>query len=50
MSVVLRAVVTEDPLSVAEHEALVTSDRAGAIVTFSGVVREFAGRLADGPA
>ena len=43
MSVVLRAVVTEEPLSVEEHAALVGSDRAGAVVTFSGVVRDHDG-------
>ncbi|ANZ36616.1 molybdenum cofactor biosynthesis protein MoaE [Lentzea guizhouensis] len=43
MSVVLRAAVTEAPLSVEEHATLVTSDRAGAVVTFSGVVRDHDG-------
>ncbi|SDH00336.1 molybdopterin synthase catalytic subunit [Lentzea fradiae] len=43
MSVVLRAVVTEEPLSVEEHAALVASDRAGAVVTFAGVVRDHDG-------
>jgi molybdopterin synthase catalytic subunit len=43
VSVVLRATVTEAPLSVEEHAALVTSDRAGAVVTFSGVVRDHDG-------
>lgn len=43
MSVVLRAVVTSEPLSVEEHAALVGSDRAGAVVTFSGVVRDHDG-------
>ncbi|KOV89865.1 molybdenum cofactor biosynthesis protein MoaE [Nocardia sp. NRRL S-836] len=39
----MRAAVTEAPLSVEEHAALVTSDRAGAVVTFSGVVRDHDG-------
>lgn len=43
MSVVLRAVVTEEPLSVSEHALLVASERAGAVVTFSGVVRDHDG-------
>ncbi|HUQ60359.1 molybdenum cofactor biosynthesis protein MoaE [Lentzea sp.] len=43
MSVVLRALVTEEPLSVSEHADLVASDRAGAVVTFSGVVRDHDG-------
>lgn len=37
--VVLRAVVTEEPLDVEEHARLVTQSAAGAVVTFSGVVR-----------
>ncbi|GAA3993526.1 molybdenum cofactor biosynthesis protein MoaE [Allokutzneria multivorans] len=40
---VLRAVVTETPLDVAEHAALVESRVAGAVVTFSGVVRDHDG-------
>jgi molybdenum cofactor synthesis domain-containing protein len=39
-SVVLRAVVTEDPLDVEEHARLVARSDAGAVVTFSGVVRD----------
>lgn len=35
-----RAVVTRDPLDVAEHAALVDAPAAGAVVTFAGVVRD----------
>lgn len=38
--VVLRAVVTEDPLDVDEHARLVAQSAAGAVVSFSGVVRD----------
>jgi molybdopterin synthase catalytic subunit len=41
--VVLRAVVTEDPLDVEEHARLVTRSAAGAVVSFSGVVRDHDG-------
>jgi molybdenum cofactor synthesis domain-containing protein len=37
---VCRATVTEEPLSVDEHAALVDNAAAGAVVTFSGVVRD----------
>jgi molybdenum cofactor synthesis domain-containing protein len=37
---VRRAVVTEQPLSVDEHAALVDDAAAGAVVTFAGVVRD----------
>jgi molybdenum cofactor synthesis domain-containing protein len=37
---VLRAVVTEESLSVDEHASLVGDRAAGAVVTFSGVVRD----------
>lgn len=37
---VLRATVTEQPLSVDEHAALVADVVAGAVVTFAGVVRD----------
>ncbi|HWE88493.1 MAG TPA: molybdenum cofactor biosynthesis protein MoaE [Pseudonocardiaceae bacterium] len=37
---VCRAVVTEAPLSVDEHAALVADRAAGAVVTFAGVVRD----------
>ncbi len=40
---VRRAVVTEEPLSVDEHAALVNDDAAGAVVTFAGVVRDHDG-------
>jgi molybdenum cofactor synthesis domain-containing protein len=41
--VVLRAVVTEDPLDVEEHAHLVARSAAGAVVSFSGVVRDHDG-------
>jgi molybdenum cofactor synthesis domain-containing protein len=41
--VVLRAVVTEDPLDVEQHARLVSRSAAGAVVTFSGVVRDHDG-------
>lgn len=37
---VLRATVSEEPLSVDEHAALVDDAAAGAVVTFAGVVRD----------
>jgi molybdenum cofactor synthesis domain-containing protein len=37
---VLRAVVTEESLSVDEHASLVANRAAGAVVTFAGVVRD----------
>lgn len=40
---VLRAVVTEEPLDVDEHARLVDDPAAGAVVTFSGVVRDHDG-------
>jgi len=40
---VVRAVVTEEPLSVEEHARLVEDDAAGAVVTFAGVVRDHDG-------
>jgi molybdopterin synthase catalytic subunit len=40
---VLRAVVGEQPLDVAEHAALVEHAGAGAVVTFAGVVRDHDG-------
>ncbi|MGH3694778.1 MAG: molybdenum cofactor biosynthesis protein MoaE [Pseudonocardiaceae bacterium] len=39
-SVVLRAVVTEDSLDVEEHARLVARSAVGAVVSFSGVVRD----------
>jgi molybdenum cofactor synthesis domain-containing protein len=41
--VVLRAVVTEEALDVEEHARLVSQSAAGAVVTFSGVVRNHDG-------
>lgn len=40
---VLRAVVTTEPIAVAEHEALVGHRSAGAVVSFAGVVRDHDG-------
>jgi molybdenum cofactor synthesis domain-containing protein len=40
---VLRAAVTEEPLSVEEHADLVSDPGAGAVVTFAGVVRDHDG-------
>ncbi|MGH3753617.1 MAG: molybdenum cofactor biosynthesis protein MoaE [Pseudonocardiaceae bacterium] len=40
---VLRAVVTEDPLDVEEHARLVARPDAGAVVSFSGAVRDHDG-------
>ncbi|WP_127782003.1 molybdenum cofactor biosynthesis protein MoaE [Rhodococcus sp. X156] len=40
---VARALVTEDELSLAEHEALVAEQAAGAVVSFAGVVRDHDG-------
>ena len=37
------AQVTDEPLSVAEHEAAVADKAAGAVVSFSGVVRDHDG-------
>jgi molybdopterin synthase catalytic subunit len=39
----LLAQVTEEPLSVAEHEAAVADKAAGAVVSFAGVVRDHDG-------
>ena len=39
----LLARVTEEPLSVAEHEAAVSDQAAGAVVSFAGVVRDHDG-------
>ena len=35
-----RAVVTTDPLDVAEHAALVSSARTGALASFTGLIRD----------
>ncbi|MBV9088502.1 MAG: molybdenum cofactor biosynthesis protein MoaE [Mycobacteriaceae bacterium] len=40
MNVVLRAAITDAPIDLAEHEALVADRAAGAIVGFAGVVRD----------
>ncbi|MEU4800970.1 molybdenum cofactor biosynthesis protein MoaE [Actinosynnema sp. NPDC023587] len=40
MTDVLRATVSDQPLSVDEHATLVENAAAGAVVTFSGVVRD----------
>ncbi|MBX9640341.1 MAG: molybdenum cofactor biosynthesis protein MoaE, partial [Mycobacteriaceae bacterium] len=40
MTLVLRAVVTEQPISLAEHEELVSHRSAGAIVGFIGRIRD----------
>ncbi|MGH3685278.1 MAG: molybdenum cofactor biosynthesis protein MoaE [Pseudonocardiaceae bacterium] len=43
VGVVVRAVVTEDPLDVEEHARVVSQPAAGAVVSFSGVVRDHDG-------
>ncbi|MGE2731651.1 molybdenum cofactor biosynthesis protein MoaE [Mycolicibacterium vaccae] len=43
MTIVVRAALTAHPIDPAEHEALVGHDAAGAVVTFSGVVRDHDG-------
>ncbi len=40
MTRILRAEVTESPLSLSEHEQLVSQAAAGAVVGFAGVVRD----------
>ena len=40
MTLVLRAAVTDQPISLAEHEDLVSHHAAGAIVGFVGVIRD----------
>jgi molybdopterin synthase catalytic subunit len=40
MTVVLRAQITEEPVDLAELEALVAHDGAGAVVGFAGVIRD----------
>jgi molybdenum cofactor synthesis domain-containing protein len=42
-AVVLRAVVTEEPLDVEEHARMVSRSTAGAVVSFSGLVRDHDG-------
>jgi molybdopterin synthase catalytic subunit len=43
MTVVLRAQITEGPVDLAELEALVAHDGAGAVVGFAGVIRDHDG-------
>lgn len=43
MTVVLRVALTEQPILLAEHEALVANAAAGAVVSFAGVVRDHDG-------
>lgn len=43
MTRVLRAALTADPISLTEHEDLVASAEAGAVVGFAGVVRNHDG-------
>jgi molybdopterin synthase catalytic subunit len=40
MTLVLRAIVTDQPISLTEHEELVSHQAAGAIVGFVGVIRD----------
>lgn len=40
MTLVLRAALTDQPIVLAEHERLVASAAAGAVVGFAGVVRD----------
>ncbi|ART72205.1 molybdenum cofactor biosynthesis protein MoaE [Mycobacterium dioxanotrophicus] len=42
-AVVARVALTEDPIELTEHEALVAHEAAGAVVGFSGVVRDHDG-------
>jgi molybdopterin synthase catalytic subunit len=42
-AVVLRAALTQDPIELSEHEALVAHQAAGAVVGFAGVVRDHDG-------
>ena len=43
MTVVLRAALCDQPIVLAEHEALVAHQAAGAVVGFAGVVRDHDG-------
>ena len=43
MTVVLRAQLSDQPISLTEHEALVAHHAAGAVVGFAGVVRDHDG-------
>ena len=43
MTRILRAALVDGPISLTEHEDLVANDAAGAVVAFSGVVRNHDG-------
>ena len=43
MTLVLRAAVTDQPISLAEHEDLVSHQSAGAVVGFVGMIRDHDG-------
>jgi molybdopterin synthase catalytic subunit len=43
MTLVVRAALTDQPISLAEHEDLVSHQSAGAIVAFDGMVRDHDG-------
>ncbi|MGZ8801342.1 MAG: molybdenum cofactor biosynthesis protein MoaE [Mycobacterium sp.] len=43
MTAVVRAALTDRPIDSTEHEALVSTDAAGAVVVFAGVVRDHDG-------
>lgn len=43
MTALLRAAVTDQPISLAEHEALVNHPSAGAVVGFVGMIRDHDG-------
>jgi molybdopterin synthase catalytic subunit len=43
MTMVLRAALTEEPISLVEHEQLVAHEAAGAVVGFAGVIRDHDG-------
>jgi molybdopterin synthase catalytic subunit len=43
LTVVLRADITDRPIALAEHEALVAHRAAGAVVGFAGVIRDHDG-------
>ncbi|MGH3677869.1 MAG: molybdenum cofactor biosynthesis protein MoaE [Mycobacterium sp.] len=42
-AVVLRAALTEEPIELAEHQASVAHEAAGAVVGFAGVIRDHDG-------
>lgn len=43
MTAILRSALTDEPISLAEHEQLVARHAAGAVVGFAGVVRDHDG-------